>query len=133
MPQNPAVIATTSGPGSFTSVRIQLATTIGLKLGFSAATFCPTTFDVLSSAYPGHIPAIDSFRGDYFCKVDSSVKNLNKEDLNKLDKPLCGDLGIRPDNMAALILDYYNKCIDKGQHSAPAPSYIHTPKYTTRL
>jgi tRNA A37 threonylcarbamoyladenosine modification protein TsaB len=33
LPMPPKVVATTTGPGSFTSIRIQLATAIGLKIG----------------------------------------------------------------------------------------------------
>ena len=39
LPMPPKVVATTTGPGSFTSIRIQLATAIGLKIGYGSALF----------------------------------------------------------------------------------------------
>ena len=66
LPMPPKVVATTTGPGSFTSIRIQLATAIGLKIGYGATLFCPNTLDLLQWAFDGAIPVIDSFRGDYF-------------------------------------------------------------------
>ncbi len=59
------------GPGSFTALRVTLATAQGLSIAFPAATsYAPTFFDVLLYGLPEQSYAlIDSKRGDYFVKA----------------------------------------------------------------
>lgn len=59
------------GPGSFTSIRVTLATAQGLSIAFPMATcYAPTFFDVLLYGRSEQSYAvIDSKRGDYFVKT----------------------------------------------------------------
>ena len=61
------------GPGSFTGIRVTLATAQGLSLACPAATcYAPTLFDVLLHDRPKQSYAvIDSKRGDYFVKTQA--------------------------------------------------------------
>ena len=131
----PKIIATTTGPGSFTSIRIQLATTIGLKIGYGAKLFCPNTLDVWEHAYDGAIPCIDSFRGDYFVKIKYNLACKNEEELRILESQgakLCGDLGESPKNLATNLIDYYLKNLHLKNTNNPEPYYVRTPEYKTR-
>lgn len=70
---NPALttLIAPKGPGSFTSLRVTLATAQGLSIAFPEATcYAPTFFDVLLYGRPAQSYAvIDSKRGDYFVKT----------------------------------------------------------------
>jgi tRNA A37 threonylcarbamoyladenosine modification protein TsaB len=130
LPQPPEVIATTTGPGSFTSIRIQLATAIGLRIGYGAELFCPNTLDVLDHAGEGAIPCIDSFRGDYFVKINDLVTCLTEDALQ--GQQLCGDLGQAPKNLAADLVKYYLAKPHLKNLNQPDPYYVRTPEYKTR-
>ncbi len=131
----PKIIATTTGPGSFTSIRIQLATAIGLKIGYGAELFCPNTLDILEYASGGAIPCIDSFRDDYFVKIDDVVTCKNEPELRILEfqgKKLCGDLGQFPKNLALSLIKYYLANPQLKNLNKPDPYYVRTPEYKTR-
>ncbi len=129
---SPKIVATTTGPGSFTSIRVQLAAAIGFKMGYEANLFCPNTLEVLLSAYPDHIPVLDSFRGDYFCLVNNEVNCLSKEQLDVIDQPLCGDLGKPCENLPKYLIHYYHQHKNASELSKPAPFYVRTPEYKKR-
>lgn len=131
----PKIIATTTGPGSFTSIRIQLATAIGLKIGYGAELFCPNTLEVLEYAFLGAIPCIDSFRGDYFVKINDEVMCKSEDELKSLKsqgKKLCGDLGETPKNLAKNLINYYIENPHLTTLNIPEPYYVRTPEYKTR-
>lgn len=135
LPIPPTIVATTTGPGSFTSIRIQLATAIGLKIGYGAELFCPNTLDLLQWAFDGAIPAIDSFRGDYFTKMDDIVTCITKQELDALKnqgKIICGDIGLTPPNLATNLIQYYLSHPDPKNLNNPEPYYVRTPEYKTR-
>lgn len=131
----PTVVATTTGPGSFTSIRIQLATAIGLKIGYGAQLFCPNTLDLLEASFKGSIPVIDSFRGDYFTKFQSNIGCLTLEELEilkKQGKKFCGDIGKIPENIAELLVKFYLSHPSPKDVCNPEPMYVRTPDYKTR-
>ncbi len=135
LPMPPTVVATTTGPGSFTSIRIQLATAIGFKIGYGAQLFCPNTLDLLQWTFNGAIPAIDSFRGDYFTKIDDIVScttALELETLKTQGKTVCGDVGQAPKNIAVNLIQYYLSYLNPENLSSPEPYYVRTPEYKTR-
>jgi tRNA A37 threonylcarbamoyladenosine modification protein TsaB len=135
LPMPPTVVATTTGPGSFTSIRIQLATGIGLKIGYSAQLFCPNTLDLLQWAFNGAIPVIDSFRGDYFAKINDTVTCITVQELDVLKeqgKTICGDIGQTPQNIATNLIQYYLSHPDAERLKNPEPYYVRTPEYKTR-
>lgn len=135
LPMSPEIIATTTGPGSFTSIRIQLAAAIGLKIGFEAKLFCPNTLNLLEWASNGSIPIIDSFRGDYFTKIGEDVMCITPAEIQILKqekKTFCGDLGWMPENLASFLLRYYLSHKDPDSMNKPEPYYVRTPEYKTR-
>lgn len=135
LPMAPDVIATTTGPGSFTSIRIQLAAAIGLKMGYQAKLFCPNTLDLLEWASNGAVPVLNSFRGDYFTKIEGVTKCITISEIDVLKnrgKTFCGDLGFSPENLAVSLLKYYLSCDMPDNLDIPEPYYVRTPEYKTR-
>jgi tRNA A37 threonylcarbamoyladenosine modification protein TsaB len=135
LPMSPEIIVTTTGPGSFTSIRVQLAAAIGLKIGYRAKLFCPNTLDLLEWASNGSIPVLDSFRGDYFTKLDGVVRCITTKEIDTLKrehKSFCGDLGWTPENLAIYLLKYYLSYKDPDILNKPEPYYVRTPEYKTR-
>lgn len=87
--KNINTIATTKGPGSFTSIRILLSAAMGLSTGYNCSCFLPTVFDLLAhNKQPPFYITIDSKRGTHFTllikdKIDiDSVQELYPEDLH---------------------------------------------------
>lgn len=73
--KNVKVIATLSGPGSFTGIRIGLATAQGLLIANNYQPVVPTLLELLAFAmaekrqtHSQILSIVDSKRGDYFCQ-----------------------------------------------------------------
>ena len=63
-------VAVGTGPGSFTGVRIGLATARGLALGLGLRVAGVSTLDALAAGAPGALPVIDARRGEVFVLQD---------------------------------------------------------------
>src|SRR5437899_8537891 len=63
-------IAVGIGPGSFTGVRVGLATARGLALALGIPVAGVSTLDALAAGAPGAIPVIDARRGEVFVLQD---------------------------------------------------------------
>jgi tRNA threonylcarbamoyladenosine biosynthesis protein TsaB len=63
-------IAVGIGPGSFTGIRIGLATARGLALALGVPVAGVSTLDALSTGAPGAVPVIDARRGEVFVLLE---------------------------------------------------------------
>lgn len=64
-------IIVTSGPGSFTGIRVGLSTARSLGLALDVPVFGVTTLQAMSYCYPHeekHCICVDTRRGDFFCQ-----------------------------------------------------------------
>jgi tRNA threonylcarbamoyladenosine biosynthesis protein TsaB len=66
-------IAVGVGPGSFTGVRIGLATARGLALALDVPVAGVSTLDALAAGAPGALPVIDAKRGEVFVLQDEPL------------------------------------------------------------
>ena len=63
-------IAVGIGPGSFTGVRIGLATARGLALALGVPVAGVSTLDALAAGAPGAVPVVDARRGEVFVLLE---------------------------------------------------------------
>ena len=63
------LVAVTTGPGSFTGVRVGLATARGLALALGVPVAGLATTSVLLAQDPADVAAVDSRLGDWFCAL----------------------------------------------------------------
>ena len=96
------LISITNGPGSFTGVRIALATALGLKMGYKGNVIALTNFQVLAwqarTAHPQEIAVILDARREqvFFQKFD--------HDLIAISEPKLLDLADLPNHLSADML-----------------------------
>ena len=89
-------IAVGTGPGSFTGVRMGLATVRALALALDVAVAGVSTLDALAAGTPGALPIIDARRREIFTLVDREPRVLAPAELQLAAGTTCvGDGAVR--------------------------------------
>jgi tRNA threonylcarbamoyladenosine biosynthesis protein TsaB len=95
-PRDVDVLAVGIGPGSFTGVRIGLATARGLALALDLRGAGVSTLDALAAGAPGAVPVVDARRHEVFALVGGEPAVLAPADLAVERGTICvGDGAIR--------------------------------------
>jgi tRNA threonylcarbamoyl adenosine modification protein YeaZ len=81
-------IAVGVGPGSFTGVRVGLATARGLALALGIPVAGVSTLDALAAGAPGAVPVVDARRGEIFV-LEDEPRVLAPGDLQIAPGTLC--------------------------------------------
>jgi tRNA threonylcarbamoyladenosine biosynthesis protein TsaB len=90
------VLAVGVGPGSFTGIRIGLATARGLGLALDLRAAGVSTLAALAAGAPGATPVIDAKRREIFVLLGGEPRVLNPADLDVEEGTLCiGDGAVR--------------------------------------
>jgi tRNA threonylcarbamoyladenosine biosynthesis protein TsaB len=74
-------VAVGTGPGSFTGVRIGLATVRGLALALGVPAAGVSTLDALAAGAPGALPVVDAKRREVFVLVGGEARCLAPADV----------------------------------------------------
>jgi tRNA threonylcarbamoyladenosine biosynthesis protein TsaB len=89
-------LAVGTGPGSFTGVRIGLATARALAFALGLPAAGVSTLDALAAGAPGAVPVIDAKRGEIFALLDGDPRCLKPDELDLPSGTLCvGDGAVR--------------------------------------
>jgi tRNA threonylcarbamoyladenosine biosynthesis protein TsaB len=85
-----------TGPGSFTGVRIGLATARALAFALDLPAAGVSTLDVLAAGAPGAVPVIDAKRREVFALVGGQARCVKPVELEPAPGALCvGDGAVR--------------------------------------
>jgi tRNA threonylcarbamoyladenosine biosynthesis protein TsaB len=82
------------GPGSFTGVRVGLATARGLALALGIPVAGVSTLDALAAGAPGALPVIDARRGEVFV-LEGEPRVLRPEEVEAAGRLCVGSGAIR--------------------------------------
>jgi tRNA threonylcarbamoyladenosine biosynthesis protein TsaB len=95
-PRDLGALAVGIGPGSFTGVRIGLATARGLALALDLPGAGVSTLDALAAGAPGAIPVVDAKRREVFTLRDGRPVVLVPAELDIAEGAVCiGDGALR--------------------------------------
>jgi len=90
------VLAVGTGPGSFTGIRIGLATARGLALALGIRGVGVSTLDALAAGASGAVPVVDAKRREVFALVDGEPRVFAPADLDLPAGSVCvGDGAVR--------------------------------------
>ena len=81
-PRDIDALAVGIGPGSFTGVRIGLATARGLALALDLPGAGVSTLDALAAGAPGAVPVVDARRREVFTLLDGQATVIAPADLD---------------------------------------------------
>jgi tRNA threonylcarbamoyladenosine biosynthesis protein TsaB len=85
-----------TGPGSFTGVRIGLATARALAFALDLPAAGVSTLDALAAGTPGAVPVIDAKRGEVFALLEGEPRCLKPDELELPTGVVCvGDGALR--------------------------------------
>ena len=115
------------GPGSFTGVRIALATARGIGLALNIPAYGMTNFDSLTMPdmpYPLCV-ALDTKRGDCYTQIFESYNKTQSPQIRSLSDIIALNLPVLTDNIT--LFDHFDiRLIDKPFN--PAANMIHSAK-----
>ena len=95
-PEAIEALAVGTGPGSFTGVRIGLATARALAFALDLPAAGVSTLDALAAGAPGAVPVIDAKRGEVFALVSGQARCVTPAELEPAPGSLCvGDGAVR--------------------------------------